>query len=330
MSALKTWILFLVVTVFVLACSDDSSPNKVSLSELDSSGKKIPADAEVIVTETGDSIVISGKDTIYLGSNDVPYFKPGVFCWTDECEKEHASQSASSKGSSTSSKTSSASGKSSGSTAKSSSSSAKSSSSSEPPVPPTVTDTELTDNRDGNTYKIEKIGDVTWMSENLKYKPSSGYYCDATVEVTVEKEGPDGGEGPGAGGPGAGGPGAQQAEEETITVNVCEYYGMFYSSQTAASSACPYGWRLPTQAEVKSALAEKEGKWWTLGGRFKLEKTVLYEKEGSEGRLWIQTTSDDKNCLQIMKSGDNVTTDYLNADAGERAFNVRCVMDSSN
>jgi hypothetical protein len=52
------------------------------------------------------------------------------------------------------------------------------------------------------------------------------------------------------------------------------------------------------------------------------------EKAETEGRLWIQTTSDEKNCLQIMKSGENnVTTDYLYAGAGKRAFHARCVMD---
>lgn len=160
----------------------------------------------------------------------------------------------------------------------------------------------MTDNRDGVKYKIEKIGDVTWMAENLRFKPSSGTYCDATVEVT--KPGPGG---------------------ETETVNVCDQYGMFYTSQSVANSACPYGWRLPTKDEVVAALEAKPGNWWTLGGRFNLENSK-YEKAGDEGRLWIQTTSDEKNCLQIMKSGEDVITDYLYAGANKRAFHVRCVM----
>jgi len=165
----------------------------------------------------------------------------------------------------------------------------------------------MTDNRDGVKYKIEKIGDVTWMAENLRFKPSSGTYCDATVEVT--KPGPGG---------------------ETETVNVCDQYGMFYTSLSVATAACPYGWRLPTKDEVLAALEAKPGTWWTLGGRFNLENSK-YEKAGDEGRLWIQTTSDEKNCLQIMKSGEkDVTTDYLYAGANKRAFHARCVMDGSN
>ena len=165
----------------------------------------------------------------------------------------------------------------------------------------------MTDNRDGVKYKIEKIDGVTWMAENLRFKPSSGTYCDATVEVT--KPGPGG---------------------ETETVNVCDQYGMFYTSLSVATAACPYGWRLPTKDEVLAALEAKPGTWWTLGGRFNLENSK-YEKAGDEGRLWIQTTSDEKNCLQIMKSGEkDVITDYLYAGANKRAFHVRCVMDGSN
>ena len=124
--------------------------------------------------------------------------------------------------------------------------------------------------------------------------------------------------------------GVDSTNTETETVNVCDQYGMFYTSQTVASSACPYGWRLPTKDEVVAALAAKPGNWWTLGSRFDLESSNKFDesKIDKEGRLWIQTTSDDKNCVQLMNygGGKDVTTDYLYASAGKRALNVRCVM----
>ena len=115
-------------------------------------------------------------------------------------------------------------------------------------------------------------------------------------------------------------------------MNVCDQFGTFYTSLTAATSACPYGWRLPTKDEVVAALDAKPGKWWTLGSRFDLESSSnKYDagKVDKEGRLWIQTTSDSKNCVQLMNygGGESVTTDYLYAGAGTRALNVRCVMD---
>lgn len=318
MSALKTWILFFGVAFLLAACSDDSSPNKVvvenaegdgsseNTGDSDKSGEKGSSGSSSKPTSAETIVINGGKDTIYVADAEGSlYYKSGVFCWTEGCEKNFTS--ASSQGGKSSSSGTNSSNKSSNSSGKSSSSSVKSSSSSAPPVPPTVTDKDMTDNRDGKKYKIEKIDNVTWMAENLRFEPSSGTYCDATVEVT--KPGPGG---------------------ETETVNVCDQYGMFYTSQTVASSACPYGWRLPTKDEVVAALAAKPGNWWTLGSRFDLESSNKFDesKIDKEGRLWIQTTSDDKNCVQLMNygGGKDVTTDYLYASAGKRALNVRCVM----
>ena len=334
MSALKTWILFFCAAFLLAACSDGAGTS-VRAVEVGQSG----ADSVI-----GTSVVVDSNGTVFITDSVVvtdaewsPYYSSGVFCWSDSCEKSSATSSASVKSSASKTSSSSAKPKSSSSSAKpkSSSSTTKPSSSSAKPssssvassssaIPPTVKGKEMTDNRDGVKYKIEQIGDITWMAENLRFQPSSGTYCDATIEVTVKKEGPGGGEGPGA----------QQAEE-TTTVNVCDYYGMFYTSLSAAEAACPYGWRLPTKDEVVSALTAKKSNWWTLGGRFDLETSgdkYDLKKVEKEGRLWIQTTTDNKNCVQLMNygGGEGITPDYLNAGDGTRAFNVRCVMDGGN
>jgi hypothetical protein len=320
MSALKTWILFFVATILVVNCSNDSSPTKVNLEDkivVNEKGDSVVIRGKdtITVTQTGDSVIVRGKDTIYVGSNEAPYYSSGVFCWTEGCEKDYApssSNSSSTGKSSTSNKSSSSSAK------KVSSSSVKISSSSysEPVVPPTVDKEKLTmkDNRDNAEYKIVLIGSVYWMNSNLKYKTSVGTYCDGTAEIKME--------GPGAGG----GPGAEQQAEETQTVNACDYYGTFYTYNVAAA-ACPGGWRLPTMAEAEAALDAQPDKWWSLSGRVKIEGTVEYGNNGKQGYLWLQT-SGGKNSLQVQDDG-SFESQFLNAEELKRAYNIRCVIESS-
>ena len=74
----------------------------------------------------------------------------------------------------------------------------------------------FTDARDGKSYKTVKIGNLTWMAENLNYDNSAT--ATGSIDSSFCYDG--------------------------IPAN-CEKYGRLYQ-EYAATAVCPEGWRLPT------------------------------------------------------------------------------------
>jgi uncharacterized protein (TIGR02145 family) len=101
----------------------------------------------------------------------------------------------------------------------------------------------LNDPRDGKTYKTVKVGNQTWMAENLAYKSDKGYleYSDSKNNKT---------------------------------------YGYLYTWSTA-KSVCPAGWHIPNNKEF-TLLVNFLGGDSIAGGKLKEEGTAHWESSNAE------------------------------------------------
>jgi uncharacterized protein (TIGR02145 family) len=99
----------------------------------------------------------------------------------------------------------------------------------------------FTDPRDGQTYRTVKIGDQTWMAENLNYQTKDSWcYHDSA--------------------------------------SYCAKYGRLYTWD-AAKMACPVGWRLPTD-EDWIGLINIGGGWGTASKKLKSKTGWVSSKDG--------------------------------------------------
>ena len=175
----------------------------------------------------------------------------------------------------------------------------------------------FTDSRDGQSYDIVKIGDLTWMAENLNYK----------TEASVCPDGDS---------------------------RNCKRLGRLYT-WAEAKMVCPEGWRLPTKADfaqllaqpdagapdavsnkVGAALKAKDG-WFKKGnGTDEFGFNALPAGYGTDGKFdgiggyayfWSateNTENPESNAFYLFLSFSNDAAS-LNSFAKEDYRSVRCV-----
>lgn len=177
--------------------------------------------------------------------------------------------------------------------------------------PSTVTKGSIKDSRDGQSYKTVTIGSQTWMAQNLNYETAKAYCF------------------------------------KNKTSN-CTKYGRLYT-WSAAKTACPSGWHLPTKAEFETLFAAVGGQS-TVGAKLKSKSgwqksgngfdeysfsalPVAYSNfkdsnygEGFFAFFWSSTEESDDNAfyMKLFHDYDNV---FLYHDDKNAFKSVRCVRD---
>ena len=201
----------------------------------------------------------------------------------------------------------------------SSSSSAKSSSSSVTLATPCKTETEdnceygeLLDTRDGQTYKTVKIGEQTWMAENLNYATAEGSYC------------------------------YDQTESDPKTEN-CSKYGRLYMWAAAVGKSviecgygqycdcgpfgmergvCPEGWHLPDTTEWSKLFTAVGGK--STGGKKLKSLTGWNDYNGTSGNGM------DAYGFSALSAGDRNSNGYFDYEGSLTDFWSAAVYNSYN
>ena len=235
-----------------------------------------------------------------------------------------------------------------GSSPSSSSSTDKKSSSSETSVssssvpegyvdPSTVVKGNMTDSRDGQTYKTTTIGTQTWMAQNLNYETANSYcYNDDASNCTKY-----------------GRLYTWAAAMDSVGTWTTNGKGCGYNKTCSPTypvrGVCPEGWHLPTQTEWNTLFAAVGGQstagkmlkstsgWNSSGnGTDAYSFSALpvgerndvgdYYNEGNYACFWSSTESNyyDAYYMSLHYDYDDA---YLSGNYKYNGFSVRCVKD---
>lgn len=233
---MKYFFTFLLIIFFFVACSSDSSSSVSALNpneELSSSCSVTESSSSVKMTSSSSVVIVSSSSS------------------SAESESSYSMKMSSSNESPSSSsvKTTSSS-----SVVIDSSSSCNENGASVDPS--TVVTGTMIDNRDGQTYRTVKIGDQTWMAENLNYRylgattvHDSSSFCYNNDPTNCAKYGRLY---------------FWSAAMDSVglingnTANGCGY-GLECSLDGTVQGVCPLGWHLPSKAEWEELIVAVDG-----------------------------------------------------------------------
>jgi len=159
-------------------------------------------------------------------------------------------------------------------------------------VQPSFAEDSLLDSRDGKTYKTIKIGDRTWLAENLNY--------DAKGSACYDKK-----------------------------ADNCQKCGRLYDWETAAI-ACPSGWHLPTDAEwitFEETIGEEDWNGFSVLHCGYRSMDGGFDFYGYFAKFWSATENGAKHAwFRDLDAGMPKT---MSGKRGNKlsSFSVRCVLD---
>ena len=203
---------------------------------------------------------------------------------------------------------------------------------------------ELTDDRDGQTYKTVKIGDQWWMAENLNYYDStnlsvknkswcyndSTFYCEKYGRLYTWA--------------------ASLDSAKLVTLNSIDCgYGHTCSLPTRVQGVCPTDWHLPGKAEWNSLItavggiltagkALKSQSGWDSNGNgtdaFGFSALPVgvrhyggyFDYESKDALFWTSTVDNASNA-NYMGLYSNWDDENLGPTQKNNGFSVRCVKD---